>query len=698
MKKKNIPLLAFVLSLIFVSINCGTLNMNLATPKSTGPADTAVSGGAEPASTDPAQSIPTDTSRPASTSASLPTTRPGILVHAEPKTILDVGAANVLWSPDGKWLYAGGDKLHVFDAQSLAEVRAITTASQVSAFAVSPDGKILAVVDGSYGISLIDSASGSELRTLPRSTVSSGAVSNSYLAFTPDGAMLAAIVGEVVKLYSVATGEETGTIVATSPFNIAISPDGANLYAAGWMDEIQVWDIASGEKIRTFGEKSRGVNRMVLSPDGSMLASAGTFTDPIILWDAATGRQVRTFSGHTGGVTAMAFSPDGRLLASAAEDVTIKLWDVATGQTLQTLTGHTQAPSGLAISPDGTTLASAARYETTRLWALSEGAADAAPTAAPESGPGPDLRPTQIPFSSRAMSVDNAAGIKRLSILDFGGSSITAWSPDGKWLVVSGNKIHFLNAANFVEIRNAPEHFSGLAISPDSRILAALGYNNVTLFDLSNGAELRTLAETSTSSGAAYSGFLAFSPDSATLAVIVGDVVKLYDVGSGGETGTLTATGSMTIAISPDGRRLYAAGWGTEITVWDIASRTKLRSFGEKSRGADRIALSFDGNLLASAGPYQSTILWDAATGRQLRTFSGHTDSITAMAFSPGGTLLFTAARDVTIKVWDIAAGTALANLVGHTRAPESIAVSPDGATLASAANGDGVFLWGLPG
>ena len=146
----------------------------------------------------------------------------------------------------------------MFDTQSLAENRTISPASQVSAFAVSPDGKVLAVVDGSYGISLIDVATGSELRSLPRSTVTSGLVSNSYLAFTPDGATLAAIVGEVVKLFSVATGEETGTIVATNPFNIAISPDGANLYAGGWMDEIQVWDIASGEKVRTFGEKSRG--------------------------------------------------------------------------------------------------------------------------------------------------------------------------------------------------------------------------------------------------------------------------------------------------------------------------------------------------------------------------------------------------------------------------------------------------------
>jgi WD40 repeat protein len=697
MKSKTTRVILLVSLSATLSLACGTFNLGLvdhkatdsANPSATGIADTVI-----PVAPQSTQQTP----RPTGTAAPQPTTGPGIRIHAELKTILDQSSAHVLFSPDGRSLYLGYGKLQVFDALSFAEIRTIPMGSGVSGFAISPDGKILAVIEGNSGVALIDAVTGSELRVLPRSGINTGAVSDSFLAFTPDGATLAVILGNVVKLFDVSSGEEKGTILASSPRNIAISPDGKSLYASGWSDEIQVWNIATATLVRTFGETSRGADRMILSPDGSLLVSTDPFNEPMILWDTATGRQLRTFSGHTDSITCLAFSPDGRLLASAANDVTIKLWDVATGQSLQTLTGHTLAPSGLAISPDGATLVSASQDGTTRIWSLSEGGADLPATATISAGPGPDLRPTSIPLSGRAITAENAAQVKRLSILDVSGAKITVWSPDGKWLVVGGQKIHVLNAGTYAEVRSLNYQISGLAISPDSKILAAVGYSGVTLFDLAGGAELRTLERTEANSGATSSGYLAFSPDSAILAVIVGDVVKLFDVASGQEKATIVAKSPFNIALSPDGKSLYSGGWTDEIQVWDIATGTLIRTFGDKSRGTNRMILSPDGSLLVSAKTFNEPMtLWETATGRQLRSFSGHTDGVTSLAFSPDGKLLASSARDVTIKLWDIATGNLLTTLVGHTVAPDSIGISPDGDTLSSASFSDGVFLWGLP-
>ena len=301
------------------------------------------------------------------TTAPPPTAAVSVDVHATAGTILDVEGSFVTWSPDGKWLVIGGNQIHFYDPQSLTEVRSLNR--RVNGLVISPDSKVLAAIIDYSAVVLFDITTGSELRTLPRTTINTSAASSSFLAFTPDSLTLAVVIGDTVKLFNVASGQETGTIVAKGTTAILFSPDGQSLYAGGW-EGITVWDMSTGSQIRTMGDVSNGANRLALSPDGSLLVSAGSSVQPMILWEAATGRQLRTFSGHTGGVNSLVFSPDGKLLASSAGDVTIKLWDVATGNVLQTLVGHTEPASSLAFSPDGTTLASIAYDQGVWLWGV----------------------------------------------------------------------------------------------------------------------------------------------------------------------------------------------------------------------------------------------------------------------------------------------------------------------------------------
>jgi COMPASS component SWD3 len=64
------------------------------------------------------------------------------------------------------------------------------------------------------------------------------------------------------------------------------------------------------------------------SPDGKRLASASG-DQTVRIWNLASGETVRTLKGHSSVVHVVGFSLDGRSLGSGSQDKTVALWDVA---------------------------------------------------------------------------------------------------------------------------------------------------------------------------------------------------------------------------------------------------------------------------------------------------------------------------------------------------------------------------------
>jgi WD40 repeat protein len=68
----------------------------------------------------------------------------------------------------------------------------------------------------------------------------------------------------------------------------------------------------------------------VFSSDGTRVLS-GSGDNTVKLWDVATGQLVRTFDMHSAQVSSEAFSPDGARVLSGSWDATVEEW----AQTLQ---------------------------------------------------------------------------------------------------------------------------------------------------------------------------------------------------------------------------------------------------------------------------------------------------------------------------------------------------------------------------
>ncbi|KAI9890168.1 MAG: hypothetical protein M1814_004450 [Vezdaea aestivalis] len=141
-----------------------------------------------------------------------------------------------------------------------------------------------------------------------------------------------------------------------------------SILATGSYDNtIKIWDIETGECIRTLEGHIRGIRSLQF--DDTKLVS-GSMDQTLKIWNWRTGDCIATYNGHTGGVVGVHFA--GRLVASGSTDTTIKVWNFKTNGTFR-MKGHTDWVNAVRIDNDSRTLFSASDDTTIRLWDLESG-------------------------------------------------------------------------------------------------------------------------------------------------------------------------------------------------------------------------------------------------------------------------------------------------------------------------------------
>ncbi|WP_088891651.1 WD40 repeat domain-containing protein [Leptolyngbya ohadii] len=166
------------------------------------------------------------------------------------------------------------------------------TPSRITALAVSPDNRILAVAGRDQRIRLWDLEIGILLGEIGTGRVTS-------LAFSPSGRILA------------------------SGSRMLRWADGVTSFPG-----VQFWDVQNAELVDSLGTDP--VNAIAFSTDGEFLAVGYQNTR---LWRLRRRQPVRVL--NSGSVTALEFSPDGEQLITGSSRV--KVWDTATGRLQHTL-------------------------------------------------------------------------------------------------------------------------------------------------------------------------------------------------------------------------------------------------------------------------------------------------------------------------------------------------------------------------
>ena len=157
-------------------------------------------------------------------------------------------------------------------------------------------------------------------------------------------------------------------------------------------------------------------------------------------------------------------------------------------------------------------------------------------------------------------------------------------------------------------------------------------------------------------------GGIALSPDSTILASSSRDMtIRLWDAATGdpiGEPLLGHALGVTDVAFSPDGRLLASGSHDTTIRLWDV--ETMQPNGGPLTGHQARIwtvAFSLDGKTLVSTDTDGMLRYWDVATRRPIGPpIQAHMATFDA-TFSPDGTVLVTTGTDLGgvghIRFWD---------------------------------------------
>jgi RNA polymerase sigma factor (sigma-70 family) len=536
---------------------------------------------------------------------------------------------SIAFSPDGRLIASTGPSpgvvafitpVHLWEAATGKEVRQFEGTGECIAF--SPDGKTLATVKGA-DLLLWDMAGGKELRRMKDGGARSA-------VFAPDGkTLVAAKDGGTLELWDVATCQRLKALTKQAALEpvVAFAPNGKSLACAGGDGTIRFWDPAAGREIAHAAAHRYAIHALAFAPDGKAIASCIRMDGKVRLWDTATGRELRQFDAHIGACTAIAFSGDGKRLLTGGDNC-VRIWDVATGKDLCPLDGSQGSVYDLAFSGDGKTLYTRAGDQIVRSWEATTG--------------------RQLPPPT---------GGKPLS-------GTLAFSPDRKTLATGHDlpgPVRLWDAAVRRDLlRFGSADVSYLTFAPDNRVLAAADiYRVVSLWDTTTGQELAR--PTTRGMGpprmrhvaSKYSGkvFPAFSPDGRLLAYSSDlQSVSLWDVTAGEELWSVTDEKITSVAFTPDGRTFVTGGTDRTLRLWDPATGQEYRQY----KGLDGGLLAFtpDGRTLAVRDGKDVRLI-EFATGQERCRFAGHQGPVAALTFTPDGRKLASGSHDGTAVVWD---------------------------------------------
>ncbi len=596
----------------------------------------------------------------------------------------NANATTLAFSQD-RTLVASGARdgvVRVWDVNTGALVKTLTTGGQIAAVSFSPDGQALLAASTDKTVRLWQVGSYVERRFAHPAPLR-GAF------FSSDGNYVVTFTAEAVaRVFRVATGDLAATLPQQGEVTAAAySPTGDTVTTAGRRNAY-VWDTKTWERRHLLTGHTTAIRAVSYSADGKRVATAGGDEGIGRVWSVETGAPIYTLTGTFSELLTIAVGPDS--IATAGTDGAVRIWRDPIGALAVVLAGHHDSVTSVSYGPGGLVLTGsddgAARVWDTggeeQLTLIDRHAAGVTSVEANQNGTlivsGGGDGVARVWRQGRDVVVLAHGGKVVRASLDRAATRVLTWGDDGT------AKLWRVDGTRLGEFRHgAPVNAAVLSV--DGRFVMTGGEDGVVRLWTVAGAPVAKMQQGSKVTAAA------FSPDG-TLAATAGEdgTARIWEGRTGkpgraliGHTDVVTA-----LAFSPNGKLLATASADDTARIWNLADGS-ARRLDANDQGLTSVVFSPNGKLLLTAGRKGDAHTWDVASGQSVKVFRRHVAVVSDARFSADGRWVVTAGPTAA-GLWKTRDGSLLFFLRGHTQALRTALFSGDGRWIVTGGAVDG--------
>lgn len=587
------------------------------------------------------------------------------------------------YDPYGKWVVSGGQDglLMVWDVASGSMLKYLEGhTGTIRGADFSPDGGWLATGSDDQTIRIWNIQTGDQLLSI----VGHGDLVTD-VKFSTDGLhLISSSLDNSIRIWYAETGElvrtlrslDVGQFLGTEEVGIAaidVSNDGKMIASAHYDGSVKIWNPNDGKVIQNLKGHEHGCLSLAFTPEARYLISGGK-DNKAIVWDLYSGEAVRSLH-HGSNVNVLTFVPNGQSVLVGGELPDIRLWSYQTNETIKQYSSTARAESliPLAVAKIGKQFISGNVGQFAKSWNIGTSAqyADIAVDYIRATAYSPDGK-----FLATLNSNVGSRYLNTLKLWD---------SHSGEVVRTYGNP--FLDANLYSELP--------LIFSPNGKyLISTSNTSHINIYNTDEKSVWKQLDHTANSSvyslAMTSDGSQLASAGGGTFDIERGNIM-LWDFDSQTEIRTYKGhtSGISSLVFAPDNRSLFSASFDNTIKQWATDADRLIRTYEGHQMlikeqydevGVTCLDISPDGKTLVSGGIDHTVILWDVTTGIIKKRIEAHQDAVLKVKFSADGLYIFSQSHDRTVKIWSSQSGSLIATLMEfNTDNHDWVIFTPDG-------------------